>query len=235
LHDILAETYGLIVYQEQIMQIAQKVAGYSMGRADILRRAMGQKKKEVLEQEVTGVAEGMRANGYSEDAIKTLWETVLPFAGYAFNKSHAAGYALVGYWTAYLKANYPAEYMAALLTSVADNKDKSAVYLSECRRLGIKVLPPDVNGSVERFSAVGDDIRFDRGAGRKGGANVGQSTIRTRERRDEYSSFTVFRDEPDEVLSNKRGHESLVKAGAFYSLGNTRLSLIQCHEVADEA
>jgi DNA polymerase-3 subunit alpha len=235
LHDILAETYGLIVYQEQIMQIAQKVAGYSMGRADILRRAMGKKKKEVLEQEFTGFAEGMRANGYSEDAIKTLWETVLPFAGYAFNKSHAAGYALVGYWTAYLKANYPAEYMAALLTSVADNKDKSAVYLSECRRLGIKVLPPDVNESVERFSAVGDDIRFGLGAVRNVGANVVQSIIATREEKGKYSSFTDFMDKSDLVVCNKRVLESLIKAGAFDSLGNTRLSLIQCHEEAVEA
>src|SRR5690606_24674948 len=235
LHDILAETYGLIVYQEQIMQIAQKVAGYSMGRADILRRAMGKKKKEVLEQEFTGFAEGMRANGYSEDAIKTLWETVLPFAGYAFNKSHAAGYALVGYWTAYLKANYPAEYMAALLTSVADNKDKSAVYLSECRRLGIKVLPPDVNESVERFSAVGDVIRFGLGAIRNVGANVVQSIIKTREEKGKYTSFTDFMDKSELVVCNKRVIESLIKAGAFDSLGHTRLSLIQNHEEAVDA
>ncbi|MBK1789470.1 DNA polymerase III subunit alpha, partial [Prauserella cavernicola] len=144
LRDILAETHGLVVYQEQIMQIAQKVAGYSMGRADVLRRAMGKKKVEVLEKEFEGFESGMLATGFSGDAVRALWDTILPFAGYAFNKSHAAGYALVGYWTAFLKANYPAEYMAALLTSVGDNKDKSAVYLSECRRLGIKVLPPDV-------------------------------------------------------------------------------------------
>src|SRR5207248_9139793 len=150
LREILAETYGLIVYQEQIMFIAQKVAGYSMGRADVLRKAMGKKKKEVLEKEFEGFREGMRANGFSDGAVKALWDTILPFAGYAFNKSHAAGYGLIAYWTAYLKANYPAEYMAALLTSVADNKDKSAVYLSECRRMGIKVLPPDVNESGQR-------------------------------------------------------------------------------------
>src|SRR5437764_9713729 len=156
LKDILSETYGLIVYQEQIMFIAQKVAGYSMGRADVLRKAMGKKKKEVLEKEYEGFDEGMRANGFSKAAVKALWDTILPFAGYAFNKSHAAGYGLVSYWTAYLKANYPSEYMAALLTSVADNKDKSAVYLSECRRLGIKVLPPDVNESGQRFAAVGN-------------------------------------------------------------------------------
>src|SRR5690606_28043627 len=123
-------------------------------------------------------------------------------------QSHAAGYALVGYWTAYLKANYPAEYMAALLTSVADNKDKSAVYLSECRRLGIKVLPPDVNESVERFSAVGDDIRFGLGAVRNVGANVVQSIIATREEKGKYSSFTDFMDKSDLVVCNKRVLES---------------------------
>ncbi|MBK1789469.1 DNA polymerase III subunit alpha, partial [Prauserella cavernicola] len=149
LKEILAETYGLIVYQEQIMQIAQKVAGYSMGRADVLRRAMGKKKVEVLEKEFEGFHAGMKdsdvvSGGFSDEAIQALWDTILPFAGYAFNKSHAAAYGLIAYWTAFLKANYPAEYMAALLTSVGDNKDKSAVYLSECRRLGIKVLPPDV-------------------------------------------------------------------------------------------
>ncbi|MFC4087217.1 DNA polymerase III subunit alpha, partial [Amycolatopsis samaneae] len=151
LKDILAETHGLVVYQEQIMKIAQRVAGFSMGRADVLRKAMGKKKKDVLEKEFAGFREGMRGNGFSDDAVQALWDTILPFAGYAFNKSHAAGYALVGYWTAYLKANFTAEYMAALLTSVGDNKDKSAVYLSECRRLGIKVLPPDVNESALRF------------------------------------------------------------------------------------
>src|SRR5690625_4662161 len=127
LQEILAETYGLIVYQEQIMRIAQRVAGYSLARADILRKAMGKKKAEVLEAEFEGFSEGMKANGFSTAAIKALWDTVLPFAGYAFNKSHAAGYGLVSYWTAYLKANYPAEYMAGLLTSVGDDKDKAAV------------------------------------------------------------------------------------------------------------
>src|SRR5690606_17223957 len=164
LKDILAETYGLIVYQEQIMQIAQKVAGYSMGRADVLRRAMGKKKKEVLEKEVEGFRAGMKEDGYSDEAIQALWDTILPFPAHAFHKSHAAGYGVVAYWTAYLKANYPAEYLAALLTSLGDNKDKSAVYLSECRRLGIRVLPPDVNESGRRFAAVGDDIRFGLGA-----------------------------------------------------------------------
>ncbi|MGC7102989.1 DNA polymerase III subunit alpha, partial [Amycolatopsis lurida] len=235
LRDILAETHGLVVYQEQIMQIAQRVAGFSMGRADVLRRAMGKKKKEVLEKEFAGFQEGMRANGFSDEAVQALWDTILPFAGYAFNKSHAAGYALVGYWTAYLKANYPAEYMAALLTSVGDNKDKSAIYLSECRRLGIKVLPPDVNESVVRFAAVGDDIRFGMGAVRNVGANVVESIIKTRSEKGKYSSFTDFLDRSELVVCNKRVLESLIKAGAFDSLGNTRLSMVQVHEEAVEA
>ncbi len=147
LADILAETYGLIVYQEQIMFAAQKLAGYSPGKADLLRKAMGKKKKEILDKEYEPFADGMKANGYSDGAIKTIWDIILPFADYAFNKSHAAGYGLISYWTAYLKANFPAEYMAGLLTSVAGDKDKSALYLNECRRMGITVLPPDVNES----------------------------------------------------------------------------------------
>src|SRR6202022_1748290 len=129
------------------MSAAQVLAGYSLGQADLLRRAMGKKKKEVLDKEFKPFSDGMKANGYSAEAIKTIWDILVPFADYAFNKAHSAGYGLVAYWTAFLKANYPAEYMAALLTSVKDDKDKSAIYLGECRRMGIKVLPPDVNDS----------------------------------------------------------------------------------------
>ncbi|MFB9906856.1 DNA polymerase III subunit alpha [Allokutzneria oryzae] len=235
LQDILSETYGLIVYQEQIMFIAQKVAGYSMGRADVLRKAMGKKKQEVLEKEFEGFQQGMRDNGFSDEPIKALWDTILPFAGYAFNKSHAAAYGLVSYWTAYLKANYRAEYMAALLTSVGDNKDKSAVYLSECRRLGIKVLPPDVNESALRFSAVGQDIRFGLGAIRNVGANVVDSIIKTREQKGAYTSFTDFLDKSELVCCNKRVIESLIKAGGFDSFDSTRLGLFQVHEEAVDA
>ncbi|MGB3438595.1 MAG: DNA polymerase III subunit alpha, partial [Actinophytocola sp.] len=234
LREILAETHGLVVYQEQIMQIAQQVAGYSMGRADVLRRAMGKKKKDVLEKEYEGFHAGMRANGFSGEAVRALWDTILPFAGYAFNKSHAAGYALVGYWTAYLKANFPAEYMAGLLTSVGDNKDKSAVYLSECRRLGIRVLPPDVNESGLRFAAVGDAIRFGMGAVRNVGAHVVESIVRTRAS-GKYVSFADFLDRSELVVCNKRVLESLVKAGGFDTLGETRLALVQVHEDAVDA
>jgi DNA polymerase-3 subunit alpha len=235
LKDILSETYGLIVYQEQIMFIAQKVAGYSMGRADVLRKAMGKKKLEVLEKEFEGFKEGMNANGFSDAAVKALWETILPFAGYAFNKSHAACYALIGYWTAYLKANFQAEYMAALLTSVGDNKDKSAVYLSECRRQGIKVLPPDVNESTLQFSAVGRDIRFGLGAIRNVGANVVESISDTREKKGRYTSFADFLTKAELVCCNKRVVESLIKAGAFDSFGHSRRALCELHEEAVDA
>ena len=235
LKDILAETYGLIVYQEQIMAIAQRVAGYSLGRADILRRAMGKKKKEVLDPEFEGFRDGMLAKNFSEEAINALWTTVLPFAGYAFNKSHAAGYALVAYWTAYLKANYPAEYMAALLTSNGDNKDKMAVYLGECRRMGVKVLSPDVNDSRDNFTPVGSDIRFGLTAIRNVGSNVVASICKVREEKGRYTSFTDFLDKSETVACNKRVIESLIKAGAFDSLGHTRMSLTQHHESAVDA
>lgn len=229
LKDILAETYGLIVYQEQIMFIAQKVASYTMGKADALRKAMGKKKLEVLEAEYKGFKEGMTANGFSEGAVKALWDTILPFAGYAFNKSHAAGYGLVSYWTAYLKANYPAEYMAGLLTSVGDDKDKAAVYLADCRRLGITVLPPDVNESVQNFASVGDDIRFGLGAIRNVGANVVASLISTRTEKGKYADFSDYLNKIDIAACNKKVTESLVKAGAFDSLGHPRKGLFLVH------
>lgn len=229
LKEILAETYGLIVYQEQIMFIAQKVASYTMGKADALRKAMGKKKLEVLEAEYHGFKEGMTANGFSEAAVKALWDTILPFAGYAFNKSHAAGYGLVSYWTAYLKANYPAEYMAGLLTSVGDDKDKAAVYLADCRRLGITVLPPDVNESVQNFASVGHDIRFGLGAIRNVGANVVASLISTRTEKGKYTDFSDYLNKIDIAACNKKVTESLVKAGAFDSLGHPRKGLFLVH------
>jgi DNA polymerase-3 subunit alpha len=160
LQEILGDTYGLIVYQEQVMAIAQKVAGFSLGRADLLRKAMGKKNKEILDKEYVPFEAGMKENGFSTAAIKRLWDVLIPFSDYAFNRAHSAGYGVVSFWTAYLKANFPTEYMAALLTSVRDDKDKSALYLSECRRMGIKVLPPDVNESNAEYTPRGKDIRF---------------------------------------------------------------------------
>ncbi len=230
--DILGETYGLIVYQEQIMRIAQKVAGYSLARADILRKAMGKKKREVLDKEYEGFAEGMKANGFSAGAIQKLWDTVLPFADYAFNKSHAAGYGLVSYWTAYLKANYPAEYMAGLLTSVGDDKDKAAVYLADCRKLGITVLPPDVNESGLHFASVGADIRFGLGAVRNVGANVVAGVIETRTGKGRFTDFSDYLNKIDMAACNKKVTESLIKAGAFDSLKHTRKGLFLVHSDA---
>jgi DNA polymerase III subunit alpha len=229
LREILAETYGLIVYQEQIMFIAQKVASYTMGKADALRKAMGKKKIEVLEAEYKGFYEGMTANGFSEKAVKALWETILPFAGYAFNKSHAAGYGLVSYWTAYLKANFPAEYMAGLLTSVGDDKDKAAVYLADCRKLGITVLPPDVNESGLHFASVGADIRFGLGAVRNVGANVVGGLIETRNSKGRFTDFSDYLSKIDMAACNKKVTESLIKAGAFDSLKHARKGLFLVH------
>ncbi|MBV9142633.1 MAG: DNA polymerase III subunit alpha [Pseudonocardiales bacterium] len=235
LEPILGETYHLVVYQEQVMAIAQQLAGYSLGGADLLRRAMGKKKKEILDASWTEFSAGMAAKGFSAEATQALWDVLLPFSGYGFNKSHTAGYGLVSYWTAYLKANYSAEYMAALLTSVADNKDKSAVYLSECRRMRIKVLPPDVNESALQFAAAGSDVRFGLGAIRNVGANVVESIISTRQKKGPYTSFADFMDKAELICCNKRVIESLIKAGAFDSFGHTRLSLVRVHEEAVDA
>ena len=236
LAEILGDTYGLIVYQEQVMAIAQKLAGYSLGNADLLRRAMGKKKKEILEKEFVPFSDGMRANGYSQPAITTLWEILVPFSDYAFNKAHTAGYGLVSFWTAYLKANYPAEYMAALLTSVKDDKDKSAIYLNESRRMGIKVLPPDVNDSEFDFTPRGTDVRFGLSAIRNVGANVVDSIIAARRRVGRFQDFQDFIAKVDASVCNKRVVESLIKAGAFDSLGHTRKGLVQVHEhVVDTA
>jgi DNA polymerase-3 subunit alpha len=235
LADILGDTYGLIVYQEQVMAIAQKLAGYSLGAADLLRRAMGKKKKEILDKEYVPFSDGMKANGYSDGAIKTLWEILVPFSDYAFNKAHTAGYGLVSYWTAFLKANYPAEYMAALLTSVKDDKDKSAVYLNECRKMGIKVLPPDVNDSDFDFTPRGTDVRFGLSAIRNVGGNVVDSVIATRRRVGRFSDFHDFIAKVDASVCNKRVVESLIKSGAFDSLGHTRKGLVQIHEQVVDA
>ncbi|MGH2394707.1 MAG: DNA polymerase III subunit alpha, partial [Candidatus Limnocylindria bacterium] len=235
LDEILRDTYGLIVYQEQVMAIAQKLAGYSLGNADLLRRAMGKKKKEILDKEYVPFAEGMRANGYSEGAIKTLWEILVPFSDYAFNKAHTAGYGLVSYWTAYLKANYPAEYMAALLTSVRDDKDKSALYLNECRRMGIQVLAPDVNESEAIFTSRNGDIRFGLAAIRNVGAGVVDSIVAARRSAGRFTSFHDFLDKVPANVCNKKTIESLIKAGAFDSLGHPRRGLLAIHERAVDA
>jgi DNA polymerase III subunit alpha len=225
LSEILGDTYGLIVYQEQVMAIAQKVAGFSLGRADLLRKAMGKKNKDILDKEYVNFEKGMTDNGFSKSAIDKLWETLIPFSDYAFNRAHSAGYGMVSYWTGYLKANHPTEYMAALLTSVRDDKDKSALYLNECRRMGIKVLPPDVNESQSDYTPLGNDIRFGLTAIRNVGENVVASIVANRETSGRYESFGDFLSKVDANVCNKKTIESLIKGGAFDSLNHPRKGL----------
>ncbi len=229
LDEILADTYGLIVYQEQVMAIAQKLAGFSLGRADLLRKAMGKKNKEILDKEYVHFEEGMRNNGFSSIAIEELWKTLIPFSDYAFNRAHSAGYGVLSFWTAYLKANYPTEYMAALLTSVRDDKDKSALYLNESRRMGIKVLPPDVNFSNAEYTPGGSDIRFGLTAIRNIGENVVASIVKNRNEKGNYTSFSDFLAKVDQTVCNKKTIESLIKAGAFDSLGHSRKGLMSIY------
>jgi len=225
LSEILGDTYGLIVYQEQVMAIAQKVAGFSLGRADLLRKAMGKKNKDILDKEYVNFEKGMTDNGFSKSSIDKLWETLIPFSDYAFNRAHSAGYGMVSYWTGYLKANYPTEYMAALLTSVRDDKDKSALYLNECRRMGIKVLPPDVNESHSDYTPLGNDIRFGLTAIRNVGENVVASIVANRAVAGRYESFGDFLAKVDANVCNKKTIESLIKGGAFDSLNHPRKGL----------
>jgi len=229
LREILDDTYGLIVYQEQVMAIAQKVAGFSLGRADLLRKAMGKKNKKILDKEYVPFEAGMKQNGFSDSAIKRLWDTLIPFSDYAFNRAHSAGYGVVSYWTAYLKANYPTEYMAALLTSVRDDKDKSALYLSECRRMGINVLPPDVNESDAEYTPIGEDIRFGLAAIRNVGEGVVGLIKKARADKGRFKSFGDFLAKVDGAVCNKKTIESLIKGGAFDSLGASRKGLMAIH------
>ncbi|WP_460604286.1 DNA polymerase III subunit alpha [Jatrophihabitans fulvus] len=233
---ILGTTYGLIIYQEQVMSIAQELAGFTLGQADNLRRAMGKKKREVLEKEFVGFEAGMIERGFTKPAIKKLWDILVPFADYAFNKAHSAAYGVISYWTAYLKAHYPAEYMAALLQSVKDDRDKMALYLGECRRMGIKVLPPCVNSSAAMFTAVGTDIRFGLTAIRNVGANVVSAIVRGREgEQGPYVDFGDFLKKVEAVVCNKRTIEALIKGGAFDSLGHPRRGLMNVFEPAVDA
>ncbi|GII53964.1 DNA polymerase III subunit alpha [Planotetraspora thailandica] len=228
---ILGTTYGLIVYQEQVMAIARKVAGYSASGADLLRRAMSKKLR--LDEHFEVFAGGMRARGFSAGAIRALWDVLLPFSGYAFNKAHATGYGLVSYWTAYLKANHPAEYMAALLTSVTGDRDKSALYLGECRRMGIGVLGPDVNDSGAGFVPRGGDVRFGLSAVRNVGPEVVDGIIGSRG--SGFADFGDFLRKVPPAVCTRRVVESLIKAGAFDAMGHPRKGLMLVHEQAVDA
>ncbi len=232
LEPVLGETYGLIVYQEQVMAIAQVLAGFTLGAADNLRRAMGKKKKEELDKQYAGFQAGMLERSFPQVAIDKLWEILLPFSDYAFNKSHSAAYGVITYWTAYLKANYRTEYMAALLTSVKDDKDKMAIYLNECRRMKIQVLPPDVNESHADFTPVGNDIRFGLTAVRNVGHNVVAGIVAAREDKGRYADFNDFMEKVPALVCNKRVIESLIKAGAFDDMKHKRRALAAVHETA---
>lgn len=214
------------------MAIAQRVAGYSLGAADVLRRAMGKKKLDVLNLEYERFFTGMHDNGFSDGAIKTLWDLLVPFSDYAFNRAHSAGYGLLSYWTAYLKVHHPCEYMAALLTSTGDDKDRTAVYLAEARKMGITVLPPDVNASAAAFAAVGDhSIRVGLSAIR----NVGDGAVKAITTGRPYADFGSYLHQVDTAGVNKRVVESLILAGGFDSFGHSRAGLRAVHEQAIKA
>ncbi|MDJ0960738.1 MAG: DNA polymerase III subunit alpha [Acidimicrobiia bacterium] len=227
LEEILSDTFGIMVYQEQVMQTAQHMAGFSMVEADALRKAMGKKIPAVMREQEEKFVAGCLANGHNESLAHELFGFIEHFAGYGFNKSHSAAYGLVAYQTAWLKARYPAEYMAALLTSVKRDKDKTAIYLHECRTMKIRVLVPDVNRSDLDFSAVEGDITFGLSAVRNVGEAVVEQIIEERDKNGPYASFKDFVDRVDLAVLNKRTIESLIKAGAFDSLGHARRGLFE--------
>ncbi|MDR2749000.1 MAG: DNA polymerase III subunit alpha [Bifidobacteriaceae bacterium] len=231
LKEILDETYGLVVYQEQVQRAAQKLAGYTLGAADELRRAMGKKKKDVLDKQFIPFSQGMKENGFSADAIKKLWDTLLPFADYAFNKAHAAAYGLIAYWTAYLKTHYPDEFMAALLSN-EENPNKLGTYINECNRMKIPVLLPDVNESDYAFKPVDGVIRFGLGAIKGVGGEVIRQIVETRAAKGAYTSFTDFINKVPLPVVNRRVLESLIKAGAFDSIEKSRNAIFMIFEDA---
>jgi DNA polymerase-3 subunit alpha len=225
LEPILKATYGVIVYQEQVMAIANKVAGFSLGQADILRRAMGKKKPEEMAKLRAKFLEGTKKNKIPEKKAEKLYELIQKFAGYGFNKSHAAAYAVLCYQTAYLKTHYPTEFMAALMTSDMGNADKIVGYFTECRDLGIKVLPPDVNESQKNFAVVHEGIRFGLAAIKNVGEGAVESIIAIRNETGPFRSFFDFCRRVDLHKVNKRMLEGLIKAGAFDSTGANRSQL----------
>jgi DNA polymerase-3 subunit alpha len=241
LEEILKETYGVIVYQEQVLFIAQALAGYSLGQADVLRKAMGKKIPEVMRKEERNFIAGAKRNGIPPELAQQVFSLIEPFAGYAFNKAHSVSYALLAYWTAYLKANYPVEYMVALLNTYSDNMEKVRSAIAECRRLGIKVLPPDINRSYADFAIETSPSASSPVTGKERGEpairfglasikNVGQSPIEHilsgRESGGDFQSIEDFCYRTDLRNINKKVLESLIKAGAFDSLG-TRKTLVE--------
>src|SRR6202171_3282187 len=221
LKEILEETLGVIVYQEQVMQIANRLAGYSLGEADLLRRAMGKKKAEEMAQQRQRFVEGATQRKYPPKKIEKIFDLMAQFAGYGFNKSHSAAYALLAYHTAYLKTHYPVEFMAALLTSVTGSTDDVVKYINECREMGIAVEPPDVNVSDANFTPHGEAIRFGLAAVKNVGGNAIESIVAARKKLGRFKSIYEFCERVDLRLLNKRGLESLVKSGALDSFGDS--------------
>jgi DNA polymerase III alpha subunit len=218
------------VYQEQVMKIATDLAGFSMSEADQLRKAVGKKKRDLMEAMKPQFVAGGKSHGYEPKLMSDLWDMIEKFAEYGFNKAHTVAYGVVSYQTAWLKTHYPVEYMAALLTSVKNNKDTKPIYLNECRRMGIAVLPPDVNESEADFTPVGDDIRFGLSAVRGVGEGIVAEIVRARTERGKFSDFRDFCDKVDASVLNRKTLENLVKAGAFASLGHTRKGLLAAFE-----
>lgn len=242
LEPILNVTYGCMVYQEQVMQIVRDLAGYSLGRADLVRRAMGKKKLDVMAKErevfIHGQVDengnievpGCVRNGIDEVSANKIFDEMAEFAKYAFNKSHAACYAVVSYRTAYLKAYYPAEFMAATLNSYLGNLDKAPQYIDECKRLGIQILKPDINKSFEKFTVEDGKIRFGLGAIKNVGTIPVENIVKERKEKGEYKSFTDFCERVSELQVNKKCVESLIKAGAFQEFEQTRATLLASFE-----
>ncbi|MCD5390570.1 DNA polymerase III subunit alpha [candidate division NPL-UPA2 bacterium] len=226
LEPILKETYGVILYQEQIMRIVNKLAGFSLGQADILQRAISKKIPEVMDEQRQAFLDGAIKNRVGKKVANKIFDLISHFAGYGFNKAHSTAYAMIAYQTAYLKANYPVEFMAALLTSEMGNTDKVVAYINECREMGIGVLPPDVNESYAQFTVVGNDIRFGLAAVKNVGEGAIQSIIESREKEGRFKSLYQFCEEVDLRLVNKRVIESLIKCGAFDSLRIRRSQLM---------
>lgn len=232
LEPILCDTFGVILYQEQVMQIASVMAGFSLGQADLLRRAMGKKKHDVLDAQRENFLQGASERGIERKMAGEIFDLMAHFADYGFNKSHSAAYALVAYQTAYLKANYPQEFMAALLSSVMGTNEKIGSYIETCRQMGIDVLPPDINASQSSFSVDGNGIRFGLAAVKNVGENAIQNMVVTRDANGKFESLVDLCTKVDMRLINKRVIESLIKCGAFDSLGAKRSQLLAVLERA---
>jgi len=229
LEPILRSTYGVLIYQEQLMEIAKELAGFSLSEADILRKAVGKKIKELLEEQKEKLIKGMIERGIKKEVAQKIWEWILPFARYGFNKSHATGYALIAYWTAYLKAHFPYEFMAAVLNAEGSNVDKISFLLSECKRAQIKVLPPSINESFEDFRVLklGNEkvIRFGLSAIKNVGKNLVEAIISEREKNGKFSSIEDFLQRIDHKDLNKKSLEALIKAGVFTGMEDRRVLL----------